>query len=160
MKILVVSDTHGRNGNLKLALAKEKPDKVFHLGDSQQDMFEMQQLCGLPVEMVRGNCDSMFCNCPSDLVLNVGNRTVFLTHGHRYGVRSGLEQIREAAKSMGCDTVLYGHTHVPDINYDYGMIVANPGSLTEPRGIGHLYTYMIIEVDEASNATFTMKQID
>ena len=33
MKILIVSDSHRMNGNLKIAIDREKPDMLIHLGD-------------------------------------------------------------------------------------------------------------------------------
>ena len=61
-KILVLSDSHGKDANIKRVLRKEGPvDMCLHLGDAQCSEGVMERLAGCPVMMIAGNCD-MFCN--------------------------------------------------------------------------------------------------
>mgnify|MGYP002514883706 CR=1 FL=1 len=58
MKILVVSDTHGKNDNYLKVVEKEKElDMVIHLGDFEGSEYTIEQAAGCPVEFVLGNND-------------------------------------------------------------------------------------------------------
>ncbi|MCF0128782.1 MAG: metallophosphoesterase [Pseudobutyrivibrio sp.] len=159
MKILVVSDTHGKHYNFEDAVKKEKPHKVFHLGDSEGFQQEIMDIAGCPVEFVAGNCDS-YSGLPAFLVMSVGKHVVMLTHGHHYQVRSGLLTLRNAAREKGADIVLYGHTHVPDIDYNLGITCANPGSISYPRQTPRDYTYMILDVDKEGEVHISIHALD
>ena len=146
MKILVVSDTHGKSENLRDVIEIEKPDRIYHLGDGQGVEDNLWMMSEAPAECVCGNCD-WGGNLPNEVVLEVGNHVILLTHGHYYGVGYGYEKIAAAAKLKGCDIVLYGHTHVPTIDYYEGLTIANPGSIAYPRQNSREHTYMTILVD-------------
>jgi putative phosphoesterase len=51
---------------------------------------------------------------------------------HVPGPRAGREG-RLAARFPGCDAVVYGHTHVPQVERHEGVWILNPGSPTERR---------------------------
>ena len=56
MKILIVSDTHGREENLKKALDKSGHiDRLIHLGDVEGAEEYIRTLTDAPVSMVAGN---------------------------------------------------------------------------------------------------------
>ena len=55
MKILVVSDTHGKSENLRDAIEIEKPDIIYHLGDGQGVEERIWMMSEAPVECVCGN---------------------------------------------------------------------------------------------------------
>jgi uncharacterized protein len=40
---------------------------------------------------------------------------------------------RLRARFPGCDAIVYGHTHLPDMARDDGAWIVNPGSPTERR---------------------------
>mgnify|MGYP002627404594 CR=1 FL=1 len=150
MKILVVSDTHGSADGFRLVVEREQPDQVLHLGDieGQKQLFE--EIAGVPVYVVKGNCDSFFSELPEDFVLDVGRHRVFMAHGHRLDVHYNPEALVATAKTEGADVAIYGHTHVPDFIPSYkGVAVLNPGSLSRPRQMGGKHTYAIIDVDDA-----------
>lgn len=159
MKILVVSDCHGRSQNFKDAIAIEKPDRIYHLGDSQGVEDSLWMATDVPVEWVAGNND-WGSNMPSEVVLELGNHVLLLTHGHYYHVLSGVSMLAKAAKDKGCDVALYGHTHVPGIDNYAGIICANPGSITQPRQASREHTYMIITVDEAGELRFDLHSLE
>ena len=55
MKILIVSDTHRRDANLKEVLLKVSPiDKLIHLGDSEGSEDYIRQIANCPVHIVSG----------------------------------------------------------------------------------------------------------
>ena len=51
---------------------------------------------------------------------------------HIPGPRAGREA-RLVARFPGCDAVVYGHTHVPQVERFGGVWILNPGSPTERR---------------------------
>lgn len=52
-----------------------------------------------------------------------------MSHGHLFGVKSGIGGMRAEALSNGCDIMLYGHTHEAFTDYADGLYVMNPGSV-------------------------------
>ena len=58
MKILVFSDSHGRLGHMMDAMERERPRRVFFLGDCYRDGEALRNAYpDVPMELVRGNCD-------------------------------------------------------------------------------------------------------
>ena len=85
MKILIVSDSHGRDRHVAMALDREWPvDAMIHLGDSQEDEDEFSMILAgedVPLYMVRGNCDYDYNLAPFRIVELEGHR-ILMTHGH------------------------------------------------------------------------------
>ena len=159
MKVLIVSDTHGRHGNLDEVLEREKPiDMLIHLGDVEHDDNYIEALAEYPVHIIAGNND-YFSYLPSDKVIQVGKYRVWLTHGHTYCVSMDTKRLRRAAMSRGVDIVMFGHTHRPYLDVQEDMIVLNPGSLSYPRQEGRCATYMIMEITEGKTPIFTLKYV-
>ncbi len=164
MKIMIVSDTHGRQERYRRALTLEEkagiPDKIIHCGDVEGDeeWIRRSTQC-MSVPMVRGNCD-FFSKLPSELELDIAGLKVLVAHGHQYGVSMGTERIEEEARDRGCQIVMFGHTHRPVIQENDGLWIINPGSLSYPRQDGHKYTYIIMTVDEGVEPEFELKTVD
>ena len=58
MKVLVVSDTHGRDESLEMAVALEQPfDYLIHCGDVEGREFFIEALAECPCTIVAGNND-------------------------------------------------------------------------------------------------------
>ena len=56
MRILIISDTHGRHGNLTEILEREPNiDLLIHLGDVEGGEEYINELAKCPVEIVAGN---------------------------------------------------------------------------------------------------------
>ena len=148
-RILIVSVTHGRLNYFKEMLARTgKPDRLIHLGDSEGQQDEIARLAGCPVDIVRGNCDYS-SDLAQDKLIEIGKYRVFLTHGHRYQVNFGIQTLKEAALLRGADIAMYGHTHYPENSVYGGIIVVNPGSVSQPRQLNHKPTYGILTVDDS-----------
>ena len=157
MKILIVSDTHRMDENLKLVIEQEKPlDMLIHLGDAEgSEMFIPEWVnpeCEM--QMVRGNND-FFSSLDREREIEIGPYQVLLTHGHYYNVSLGTEQLVEDARDRGFDIVMYGHTHRPYFDSSHGIVVLNPGSLSYPRQEGRRPSYMLMELNEKGEAEFT-----
>lgn len=156
MKILIVSDSHGRIGNLSHVIDKVSPiDMLIHLGDFEGHEDEVELLAGCSTYMVGGNND-YFSNLDREKVIHIGNDTIFMCHGHRYGVNFGVERIKEVGRQLGANIVMFGHTHKPMIDLSDDVAVINPGSITQPRQEGRVPTYIIMDVDQQGKSHFTL----
>ena len=157
MKILIVSDTHRMDENLKLVIEQEKPlDMLIHLGDAEGSEIFIPEWVNpeCEMQMVRGNND-FFSSLDREREIEIGPYQVLLTHGHYYNVSLGTEQLVEDARDRGFDIVMYGHTHRPYFDSSHGIVVLNPGSLSYPRQEGRRPSYMLMELNEQGEAEFT-----
>lgn len=131
MKILVLSDSHSALSFMRLCIERCRPDAVIHLGDYFDDGSAMaEENTGIPFYQVPGNCDRYRCchGQPEMVMVTLGGVPLYLTHGHRHGVKSGTEALIAAARHAGAGAVLYGHTHRADCRREDGLWVLNPGS--------------------------------
>jgi putative phosphoesterase len=159
MKVLIVSDTHGRDQYLFETIQKVSPiDLMLHLGDFERGEEDIRALTECPVEFVSGNND-FFSGIPKEKILHIGKYTVMMTHGHRYSVNYSTDIIREEAKRNGADIVMFGHTHVPSIEFMDGIWVINPGSISLPRQPGRIPTFIIMDIDSRGEAHFTLNYV-
>ncbi len=157
MKILIISDTHGRHDYLETVLEYEKPlDLLIHLGDAQGHEDYIEVIAECPVEVVAGNND-FYSSLPGERELKIGKYKVFLTHGHYYYVNAGTRRIRQEAEERGMDIVMFGHTHHPLIEEADGITVLNPGSIAYPRQEGRRPSYILMDLDEDGEAHFSLE---
>lgn len=160
MKILIVSDTHGHERNLKKVVEKVgQTDLFIHLGDIEGHEDYIEALADCPVHMVSGNND-FFSDLPREEEFQLGRYRVMITHGHYYGVSVGTDRLKEEACSRNIDIVMYGHTHRPEIDIDDHVTVLNPGSLSYPRQWGRKPSYMLMEIDREGEAHYTINYIE
>lgn len=159
MRVLIVSDTHGRSGNLQFV--KEKVgqiDMLLHLGDVEGDEHQIEEMFSCPIHMVAGNND-FFSYLPKEKEIEIGKYRIFMTHGHQYYVFMDTRLLKQEGRARGVDIVMYGHTHRPDIDYSGDVIAINPGSLSFPRQEGRKATYILMEIDDAGGAEFTLHYV-
>lgn len=156
MRILVVSDTHGRDKNLETVLEScGRIDLLIHAGDVQHSADYIRVIAGCPVYMVAGNND-YFSDLPEEVEFQLGKYRVFLAHGHFYCVNAGYNRLRREGRARGAHMVIFGHTHRPFIETEKDLTLLNPGSISFPRQEGKNPTYMIIEMDERDRLQFTI----
>ena len=156
MIIAVVSDTHGIVLQVAYSLQRNKVDIVLHLGDNASDAKKIEQITGMEIYAVAGNCDENSKDVPEELVLEIRRKKFFLTHGHNYDVDNGIDKIVEKAKEVGADYALFGHTHVHIRERVDGITVLNPGSTTLPRR-GDTKGYYIVNLIEKSVNRINLK---
>jgi putative phosphoesterase len=151
MTLLVLSDSHGRPDLIEEAIRRVRPDGILFAGDGLRDLTRVEIPC--PLWAVSGNCDwlsapliingSAFVPQTEELVTVEGIR-ILLTHGHKYGVKSGPTAAAYRALELGADILVYGHTHVP-VEYRLPpaeggteerkpLILFNPGSIGDRDG--------------------------
>lgn len=128
LKILVFSDSHRSQSGMVQAIDEQQPDQVIHLGDLISDAEELSYFYPkLPIYMVPGNCDG-WTTVPSVKQITLQGRSILLSHGHLWGVKSGYEAAIAQARSAGADILLFGHTHQPLCQQlEDGLWVLNPG---------------------------------
>ena len=160
MKILVVSDMHGRDRELETAVEREAPfDKLIHCGDVEGREIFIEALADCPCCIVAGNND-FFCDLPREQEITIGGKKALVTHGHYYGVSIDLSGIADEARSRGCEIAFFGHTHKPVVAQKNGVLVINPGSLAYPRQSGRKSSYVILNTDIRGNIDAQIKYLD
>jgi putative phosphoesterase len=114
----------------------ERADLILHAGDvvAAQVLRELEAFA--PVEAVFGNMDepTLLEALPERRVVTVEAVRVGMVHVP--GERAGREE-RLVSWFPGCDAVVYGHTHVPQLEQHRGVWIVNPGSPTERRRAPH-----------------------
>ena len=137
MLVAAIADTHLPRGSRVLPAECVRrlraADLILHAGDLVSAGFlEELRALGPPVRAVFGNMDEPVLQqtLPEELVVEAAGLRIGMVHVP--GPRAGREA-RLAARFPGCDAVLYGHTHVPQVEQVDGVWILNPGSPTERR---------------------------
>ena len=159
MKILIVSDSHGRHGNLEWVLEKEAPfDMFLHLGDVEDDEYFINAAVQCRTHIVAGNND-FYSDLPREKEIMIGKYRVYMAHGHMQYVSMNTRRLKEEGKRRCADIVMYGHTHKPDIDLSDDIIAINPGSISYPRQLGREASYVVMEIDKSGEASFVLKYV-
>lgn len=160
---MFVSDIHGSAKYTRLLLERlkeEKPSKLYLLGDilyhgPRNDLpeeYAPKEVFGMLNEIkelclgCQGNCDAEVDQMVLDfpimaeyLVISLGDRNLYLTHGHHYNEHNPLP-INKG------DILMCGHTHVPVCaEYDQ-FIFMNPGSVSLPKE-NTPHSFMVLKDD-------------
>lgn len=150
MKVAVVSDTHLPRGARRIPEAcleeLRTADAILHAGDfTTLAVVEELEALGPLFHGVHGNMDDAGVRgrLPAQTVVELGGARIGMTHdpGPREGRASRLMR-----RFPGCDAVVYGHTHVPEIVSHDGVWILNPGSPTERRR-APAHTMLVVEID-------------
>lgn len=131
MKILVLSDSHSGCSFMRFCIQQVKPNEIIHLGDYYDDALVIrEENSQTPFHHVPGNCDIYRCppHVGDILIETIGGVRMYMTHGHKHGVKMGTARLIRDARKAGVDAILYGHTHVADCREEDGMWILNPGS--------------------------------
>jgi hypothetical protein len=108
-------------------------------------VLEELRALGPPIEAVYGNMDEPALRelLPKERVVEIEAARIGLVHIP--GPAAGREA-RLAARFPGCEAVVYGHTHVPQVDRVDGVWILNPGSPTERRR-APARSLLLVEVD-------------
>lgn len=141
-KVLVVSDSHGLTKELEVLRERhiKDVDLMIHCGDSQL-MPNHKAISGYLT--VLGNCD--FSGFPMETITEIAGKKIFVTHGHRYSVKTSLMKLTYKAQEVDADIICFGHSHVLGAEMIDGRLFLNPGSIRLPRERFEK-TYVIIEL--------------
>lgn len=160
MKVLIVSDTHGRHGNLRTVLTRVgRPDMLIHCGDVEDGERHIREMVDCEIHMVKGNND-FFSSLEKEDVFEIGRYRVLLTHGHIYRVGMGVERLKEAARTRGASIVMFGHTHRPVIDQMDSVTILNPGSISQPRQDNHKPSFILMDLDREGIAHYALNYLE
>ncbi|MEH7083412.1 metallophosphoesterase [Neobacillus drentensis] len=142
-KVLIVSDSHGLTKELRVIRERhlDEVDLMIHCGDSELSPDD-QAISGYLTVM--GNCD-FGGGYPLETISEVAGRKFFITHGHRYSVKSSLMNLKYKAEEVSANIVCFGHSHVLGAEVIDGVLFLNPGSIRLPRERFEK-TYIILEL--------------
>lgn len=151
-RIGLVADTHRPSGS-RLGLPAEMLrgldgcDLILHAGDlNSLDVIEQLGRIA-PVAAVYGNNDEpgTIAALPLTRFFSAGVHKLGLIHGHIPGrtARQSAIQVMEGV----VDCAVYGHSHIPDVSMENGLLLVNPGSPTQRRWGPHR-CYAIMSIDE------------
>ena len=119
-RVFVLADTHNRLPDSVREMAKDA-DEIWHLGDvCAETILDELRAIGVPVVLVRGNCDSNF---EWPLVIDIV----------RGGLKFRLQHIAPDHPPDDVDVLLHGHTHVPRNEMRDRVLFLNPGCVTRPN---------------------------
>lgn len=153
VKALVFSDSHGSISSVEAAARAEKDfSLIIFAGDIQSDAEAIVKAYPrIPVAYVLGNNDWFVKGVPYDRRFTFGGKKFFLTHGHKYGVKSGLLQLSMKARETEADICVFGHTHVPLLEFQNGIYFINPGTAWR--------TYAVISISDGGKVNAEIKNI-
>ncbi len=137
LRVVCLSDTHLHHGHelpVWCLRRLEGADLIVHSGDLVT-LPVLEQLGRLaPLAAVRGNMDAAILKerLPARDVAEIGGVRIGVLHDPG----PALGRIARLAQTFAdCDAVVFGHTHVPQIQRLGRRVIANPGSPTVPRSI-------------------------
>ena len=137
--IVVISDSHGmlpKDDEFWQIL--DEADYIFHLGDGIKDIEKLKAIYKDKFYFVYGNCDT-FNSEPFELV-EIEDVRFLLTHGHKFRVKSDLDDLKFECEYQKAQIGLYGHTHRAQIDEYPNLTLINPGSI----GYENSYCYITV----------------
>lgn len=90
-------------------------------------------------------------NLPDELYLTFNEITFFISHGSLNSIddyiypNATLSDLEDNYSTS--DITVFGHTHYPFLHTHNGKILINPGSVGQPRDIGGLASYVVINTE-------------
>ena len=153
MKILVISDTHHSINRVDMLLdmyIKEGVRHLIHCGDHIDDAQEIAtKYPELEVYMVPGNCDMAGYGPNISKLIEIGQVPIFITHGHRHHVKYEYDEIAIDVIAHDAKLGIFGHTHIAYKGEKDGILLLNPGSISEPRDTT-MPSFAIVEIQDKS----------
>ncbi|MGN0795925.1 MAG: YfcE family phosphodiesterase [Christensenellales bacterium] len=140
-KIVVFSDSHNTPLSESFKQILNEADVIIFCGDGLSSLTDYLDKPNFYA--VRGNCDGI--SSPDEIELDVEDVKIFITHGHRYSVKSSLLNLEYRAKEINANLVFYGHTHIADETTYDGITLINPGSLSHSFMGESSYCYVVID---------------
>ena len=151
MLALILADTHipRRAKRLPEALVPhlKLADRILHAGDLLETSVLDVLSSYAPTLAVKGNVDGPDVDLPETLELEVGGVPVAMIHdsGPKKGRRSRMKRRFPDAR-----VVVFGHSHIPLLEDEGGLMLLNPGSPTDKRRQPeHTFALLRIEGGEA-----------
>ncbi len=138
LRLVLVADTHSApHPDALRHIAAQGPDHILHAGDIG-DLAVLDGLAALaPLTAIRGNIDVHAPNLPDAITLDVRDDagslvTLLLFHIALYGPMLRAD-VAKRARAENASIVVCGHSHVPFMGRDKGIVIMNPGSIGPRR---------------------------
>jgi hypothetical protein len=151
LRLVIVADTHSQPHPRALEwIAQLTPDAILHAGDIG-DLQVLDRLAALaPLIAVRGNIDERAPRVPEVVTIDIRSNEasvlkLLLMHIAVYGPKVRADAARLAAEK-GAKLIVCGHSHVPFIGRDRGLLVFNPGS-AGPRRMHLPILFGVLEIE-------------
>lgn len=124
--ILIISDYHKHERRVLELIEKYNPEYTLCCGDGEsKDSFYQEN----NIISVKGNCD--LANLELVKLIDIDEYKIVMVHGHNHNVYFDTYKLYLLAKEHGRNMVLYGHTHIAEIDEYDGVTIINPGALKE-----------------------------
>lgn len=138
MRIGVLSDTHMSTASARLPKALEKGltgvDLILHAGDwVSPAVAELLERIA-PVEGIAGNNDGeeIVRRFGRRKIVRAGELSIGMVHGDGWG-KTTEQRAYEAFANERVNAVVFGHSHIPHMEWKNGMLLFNPGSPWDKR---------------------------
>jgi putative phosphoesterase len=161
LRMAVVADTHSRpHPHAAARIAELSVSAILHGGDIG-DLAVLDQLAEIaPVIAVRGNIDERAPHVPDVVTLDLQSAgqsvlKILLMHIVVYGPKIRADAAR-LAQDAGAKLIVCGHSHVPFVGRDRGLMVFNPGSIG-PRRMHLPIVFGLLEIQAGK---LSLKHID
>ena len=134
LQAVVLADTHipRRAKALPASLIPrlERADLILHAGDLMSPALLEELSAYAPVKAVRGNLDPPEAALPETLEFLFGGERVAMVHDS--GPKRGRTD-RMRRRFPQARVVIFGHSHIPWLEDEGGLLLLNPGSPTDKR---------------------------
>ncbi len=147
---MVLADTHiPRRAKIlprELVPYLEKADLILHAGDLLEPSLLDEMALYAPVRAVKGNVDPPDLDLPETLEFEFGGARVAMIHdsGRKEGRRKRLHRRFPDARA-----IVFGHSHIPFLEDEDGLLLLNPGSPTDRRRQPR-HTFALLRAEEGS----------
>ena len=145
---VVIADTHIPRRALPQALIPhlQRADLILHAGDLMDPALLDELASYAPVRAVRGNLDPPEADLPQTSEFEFGGAAVAMIHdsGPRRGRRTRMRR-----RFPGARVVVFGHSHMPWLEDEDGLLLLNPGSPTDRRRQPR-HTFALLRAEEGN----------
>ncbi len=146
--VAVIADTHipRRAKALPEDLLRhlERADLLLHAGDLMDPTLLDTLRAYAPTRAVSGNLDPSDAGLPETLEFGFGDVRIAMVHdsGRKQGRRNRMKRRFPEAR-----VVVFGHSHIPWLEDEDGLLLLNPGSPTDKRRQPE-YTFALLRVED------------
>ena len=150
VRIGVIADTHG---HLDPAVSDvfAGVQLIIHAGDilDPATVETLERIA--PVIAVAGNLDrDKLSRLPREVAGEVAGVRFVVGHKRKRLIkRLALGKIEGVAKDDPPDLIVFGHDHVPAVEWVEGSLYLNPGTATSPHEEDEVPTVAVVEVEQA-----------
>jgi uncharacterized protein len=151
LKIGIISDTHLAKHFEVIDDFIDKNlsdvDMIFHLGDFKTiEVVERIKKKKKFIGVLGNNDDSSIANALQEKeIIEIEGWKIGLYHGSG-NAKTTLENTINRFKENMPDIIVFGHSHVPIIKTENGVLLLNPGSPFKKGKRQKLYSYIILDI--------------